>query len=201
MVRRLRCWTLGLALVCPGTLASAQPPPPQGPDPSARLRLEAPPPPPSPLDVTPTTGWPLGLRTLATCPTCPTDDDRTPVTTGNAPWRIGTSYTVGEAFNHVSFGVVGHRNERLPLFMTVPIGTPIGPAPAPSYGNATSDTRAHWLATIAAEKTLYGWDGGQTLGALGEAFLPLGAFGPKPASFDTPSPSGRGVRGAFRVRF
>jgi hypothetical protein len=201
MTGRLSCWTLGLALLCPAALASAQSPAPQEPDQPRRLRIEIPPLIPSPLDVTPTPGSSGDLRTLATCPTCPTDDDRPPVTAATAPWRLGAFYTVGDAFNHVTFGVVGQRNERLPLFMSVPIGAPIGPAPPPSSANATLDTRTHWLATIAAEKSLNGNQSGRALRVLGEVFLPLGTFAPKPASLDPPSPSGGAVRGALRVPF
>lgn len=110
-------------------------------------------------------------------------------------------YTVGDPFNHVTFGVVGQRNERLPLFMSVPIGTAIGPAPPPSSANATLDTRTHWLVTVAAEKTLHNMQSSGALGVVGEAFLPLATFAPKPASVDPPSPSGRAVRGALRVLF
>lgn len=204
MAWQLPSWIVGLALVCHAAVASAQPSAPQEPDPPRRLRLEVPPSPPSPLDVTPTTGSSPGLRTLATCPTCPTDDDRAPVTAGTAgiaPWRAGAFYTVGDPFNHVTFGVVGQRNERLPLYMSVPIGVPIGPAPLLSGANATLDTRTHWLAAIAAEKSLRDIRGGAALGILGEAFLPFGAFAPKSASINPPSPSGRAVRGGLRVLF
>lgn len=192
---------VGLALLSQAALVNAQPSAPQESDQPRRLRLEVPAPPPSPLDVTPSTGSSRGLRTLATCPTCPTDDGRPPTTDDTAPWRVGAFYTVGDAFSHVTFGVVGQRNERLPLYMSVPIGAPIGPAPPPSLANATMDTRTHWLTTIAAEKALDVRQGGGTLGILGEAFLPLGSFAPKPASVLPPSPSGGAVRGALRVLF
>jgi hypothetical protein len=202
--RRLRLaplLALGLALATPATPAAAQQAAPE-PEPPRRLRLDAPAPPPPPVDLTPSLpGWTNGLRTLTTCPSCPADDGRAPVTNGNAPWRVGAFYMFGEAFNHVTFGVVGQRNERLPLFMTEPIGAAIGPAPPPSQSTLMSDTRTQWTTSIAAEKTLHERRGGQTLGVLGQAFLPLGAAGAAPKAVDTPAPSQRAVRGAFRVRF
>jgi hypothetical protein len=192
---------LGLALATPATPTAAQQAAPD-PEPQRRLRLDAPAPPPPPVDLTPALpGWTSGLRTLTTCPTCPADDSRAPVTNGNAPWRVGAFYMFGEAFNHVTFGVVGQRNERLPLFMTEAIGAPIGPPPPPSTSTFLSDPRIQWTASIAAEKTLNEWRGGQTLGVLGEAFLSLGAVGATPKARDAQAPSQRAVRGAFRVRF
>jgi hypothetical protein len=201
MTWRFPCWTLGLALLATGTLAGAQTPPPQEAAPPHRLRIEVPPP-RQPLDVTSPTGRPQGLRTLATCLTCPTNDDRAPVTASIAPWRIGAFYTVGDTFNHVTFGVVGQRNERLPLFMSVPIGAPVGPAPPPSIATTTLDTRTRWLATVAGEKTLGEGQSGRTLGVVGEAFLPFRALGhEQSAATGSPSSSGRAVRGGLRVLF
>jgi hypothetical protein len=200
MTCRLLLWTVGVALVWPGALAGAQPSEALQPEPSRRLRLELPAPPPLPVDAPATTSS-GGLRTFATCPTCPSDSERPPVSADKAPWRIGAFYTVGNAFDHVTFGVVGQRNERLPLFMTVPIGTAIGPAPPPSAANATFDTRTRWLATIAAEKTLHNSRGDGGLGILGEVFLPLGSGSSTPAPDDRPSASGRAVRGGLRVPF
>jgi hypothetical protein len=204
MTSQLLAWTAGLALLCTGAGASAQTPPPQTPDaprPLQLLRFESPVPSASPLDVTSTTDSRGDFRTLATCPTCPTDDGRAPSSDGTAPWRVGAFYTVGDPFDHVTFGVVGQRNERLPLYMSVPIGTAIGPAPPRSGANATLDTRTHWLATIAAEKTLLGRKSDGTLGVLGEAFLPVGVFRPKSDTVVPPVPSGGAVRGALRVLF
>lgn len=194
-------WTLGAALLLPCALATAQPQPSQAPDSPQRLRLNAQPPAPSPLDITPSPSSPRGPRGLASCPTCPGADGRPPASPATAPWRVGAFYTLGDPFTNVTFGLVGQRNERLPLFMAVPIGTPVGPAPAPWLSNTTSDSRIRWLATIAAQKTLLGKPGGPSLSVLGEAFLPLGTFGSKPAAVDATAPSGRAVRGALRVLF
>jgi hypothetical protein len=148
-----------------------------------------------------TTGSSGNFRTLTTCPTCPTDADRTPSSDGTAPWRVGAFYTVGDLFNNVTFGLVGQRNERMPLYRSVPIGGAIGAAPPRLATNATTDTRTHWLATIAANKTLFDTQSGGAVGVLGDVFLPLGATKANPASADPPSPLGRAVRGAFRFLY
>jgi hypothetical protein len=190
-----------LSPVAPANAQSSTPAPPAARLPLQLLQLEIPAPPSAPLDRARTNISSGGFRTFTTCPTCPTDDGRAASSDGSAPWRVGAFYTVGDPFNHVTFGIVGQRNERLPLYMSVPIGTAIGPAPPRSGANATLDTRTHWLATIAVEKALLERQDGGGLGVLGEAFLPFGRLRTKPETVVAPSPSGAAMRGALRVRF
>lgn len=204
MIVRYPGFALALALACSSAAAFAQTAPTQTsnpPPPLWLLRSETSPPSSLPPVTTSSTESPRGFRSLATCPTCPVADGRAPSSDGTDPWRIGAFYTAGDPLSHVTFGVVGQRNERTPLFMSVPIGTAIGPAPPRSNANATPDTRTHWLATIAVDKTLFEGRNGGSLGVLGEAFLPLGTFRTKSRTSDLPSPSGGALRGAMRVRF
>jgi hypothetical protein len=143
--------------------------------------------------------WTSGLDVTATCPTCP-DERRPPFTNGNAPWLWSARLRAGSESKWFGVGVVGQRNAQLPLFMTQPLGG-LPQAETPSSTARLGDPRTNWQVVLQGERTVWRSPRGVTTGVLGEAFLPLGAWGAAPGSTDAPSPSSRAVRGAFRVRF
>jgi hypothetical protein len=196
-----RALAAGLLFAMTPLPASAQPPPPppESTEPR-RLNLETEIPERPALSLTPDQRWPVELEVWVTCLTCP-DAGGPPITNLNAPWSIAARVRRGDDRNWVSFGVVGQRNARLPLFMTtLPGELAPGDEPASSW-TATGDPRTHWQAVVQAERTLWDGPGSDTLGVLGEAFLPLALKTGPPAAGDAPRAPSRAVRGAFRVRF
>ena len=187
------------AVLALGGEAAGQAPSPRPTEPPPRLRLDTTILVPTTEPRESTSDWTAGLDVTATCPSCP-DERRPPVVNGNAPWLWSARWSGGSADTQVSFGVVGQRNTRLPLFMTQPIGgTP--QAEAPSSLTPMGDTRTQWQLILGAEQTLWRRATGSTLGVLGEAFLPLPSVTPAPRTGDAPAPPKRAFRGAFRVRF
>ena len=187
------------AVIALGNEAAGQAPSPRPTEPQPRLRLDTTLPVPTTEPRESTSDWTAGLDVTATCPTCP-DERRPPVVNGNAPWLWSARWSGGSADSRASFGLVGQRNTRLPLFMTQPIGgTP--QAEAISSLTPMGDTRTQWQLNLGAEQTLWRGTTGPTLDLLGDAFLPLPGFARAPRTSDAPSPPRQAVRGGFRVRF
>ena len=152
------------------------------------------------MTVAPERRRPVTLEVTAPCPTCPTGD-RPPITNDDAPRNIAAYLTLGDTANYVRVGVIGQTNARLPLFMTTPIGGTASAQEPASSMTSMGDPGTHWQVSIAAEQTPLGLRGGQTIGVLAEAFLPLALKTGPPAAGDAPRAQPRAVRGAFRVRF
>jgi len=125
-----------------------------------------------PLVFSTETGSPLGV-TLE-CPLCSGRDGWAPSTTSNAPWSAGagTSFTVAGA--GIGVAVLGSRNYRLPRYMAQPLGTAVDvtPAGAMSYSDLSS-SRTEWTVSARVQRTLKTLRGGQTIGIVGDAWLPL----------------------------
>ena len=172
------------------------------PDPPRRLRLDtattdaAPAPPTRERDPW---DWTSSLDVAATCPTC-SAGGRLPSTNANTPWLWGTRVRIGDDSDWLAVGVVGQRNMQRPLYMTQTLGGP-PQADTPASTTPLGDTRTTWQLVLQGERTLWRSLHGATTGVVGEAFLPLGAWGAAPMSTTAPTPSSRAVRGAFRVRF
>jgi hypothetical protein len=143
--------------------------------------------------------WASSLDVTATCPTCPRAG-RPAATNGNAPWLWGTRIRIGDDTDWLAAGVVGQRNVQRPLYMTEAVGG-LPQADAPTSTTPLGDTRTTWQLVLQGERTLWRSLHGVTTGVVGEAFLPLGAWGKAPRSTTAPAASPRAARGAFRVRF
>ena len=182
-----------------GTEAASQAPSPPPAEPQPRLRLDTTIPAATSETRESTSDWTTGLEVTAACPTCP-DALRPPSTHGNAPWWWGARMRFGDDANWTAVGLVGQRNAPLPLFMTQEMGGPPRPGAPPSTA-PLADTRTTWQLVLQGERALWHGRHGATTGVVGEAFLPLGAWGAAPAAVDAPTPARRAVRGAFRVRF
>lgn len=143
--------------------------------------------------------WASSLDVSATCPTCPAAV-RPPSTNGNAPWLVAARVRFGDDTNWLAVGVAGQRNVQRPLYMTQAVGG-LPQADAPTSTTPLGDSRTAWQLVLQGERALSRSLRGVTTGVVGEAFLPLGAWGEPPSSLTTPTASPRAVRGAFRVRF
>lgn len=129
--------------------------------------------------------WRIDLGLPNGCPTC--DATRLqPPGNANAPWalRAGVSY-VGPG-TQATFGVVGYRNYKLPLFMSQPLGASQDLTPPVSSFVDMADARTRWLLSAAVRKTIMRMSEGQTIGLGADVFMPI--------TWDAASPGAPDVR-------
>lgn len=114
----------------------------------------------------------LGLAVV--CPRCASDDRWALPPTSNAPWSAGVSTNVSIGATSIGVALLGSRNYRMPRFMAQPLGSRLDTTPtgASAYSDLSSN-RTEWLVSVGARRTLKTFSGGQTLGVVGEAWLPL----------------------------
>lgn len=82
--------------------------------------------------------------------------------------------TLERGNNQFTLGVAGQRNHRLPLYFAPPLAMDTDTIPAASGMANMAQTRTSWQVSARARRTLKRLSGGQTVGVVGEAFVPVG---------------------------
>jgi hypothetical protein len=119
--------------------------------------------------------WHFDIGSQTGCQGCGADGIQPP-TNPNAPWMIKgqVSYT-GAGGTLITVGAIGSRNNRLPLFMSQPLGVNQDLTPQVSSSADLSRNTIQWQLTASVKKTLKRMSGGQTIGLVGDVFIPIGS--------------------------
>jgi hypothetical protein len=117
--------------------------------------------------------WHFDLGSENACVGCAANGLQPPAN-ANAPWTIKKDVTyVGPGGAQFTLGVVGSRNNRLPLFMTRTLGSNHDlTVPVSSSADLSSST-IQWQLSAAVRKTLKQMSGDRTIGVVGDVFTPL----------------------------
>jgi hypothetical protein len=138
-------------------------------------------------------GWRFNLGSESDCVGCAANGLQPP-RDANAPWTIKRSVTYGGRGGAVTLGVIGSRNNRLPLFMTQPLGSDQDLTVPVSSSVDMAQTTIRWQLSAAVRKTLKQLPGGQTIDLLGDLFIPIGSQGPGVNAPDTTAPRPKAAR-------
>jgi hypothetical protein len=87
--------------------------------------------------------------------------------------RSQVTYSAGRG-TQVTFGAIGSRNNQLPLFMSQTLGSNQDLTMPVSSSANISRTTIQWQLSAAVKKTLKQLPGGQTIGLVGDVFIPIG---------------------------
>ena len=92
----------------------------------------------------------------------------------------------GRADARVTFGIVGYRNYKLPLFMSQTINANPNFTTAASSLVDMSDNQTRWQLSVRAQKTIKRMSRGPTLGLVGDVFIPITSAFAAPGAPDVP---------------
>jgi hypothetical protein len=120
----------------------------------------------------------------------------------NAPWRASVGLTYSSNNGTVArIGLLGYANYRVPPVITQLIGSNQDlTLPLVSFADL-SQQQVQWVLTGTVEKTLMRMPGGETVGALGDIFVPLNEVSPSIAVPETQVPPPITVRGGVKLGF
>jgi hypothetical protein len=113
------------------------------------------------------------------------------------PRSIGGSFRFGSPRASVSFGALGSRDYRLPVFMSTVLAGAEIPTPALSSLTDMSRGAMTWQGTASAKATVFTSKRGVTVGVAGDVFIPIGTETPQTPH--NPVLSSRAIR--FGVTF
>jgi hypothetical protein len=120
----------------------------------------------------------------------------------NAPWKASGGFTYSSNNGTVTrIGFLGYANYRIPPVITQTIGSgqdltlPLG-----SFADL-SQQQVQWMLTAGVEKTVIRMPGGETIGAVGDVFVPLNKVSPSIVVPETQVPAPTTVRGGVKLGF
>ncbi len=115
------------------------------------------------------------------------------------PRSIGGALRFRGDTSALSLGVVGTRDYRLPLFMSMEVAGAERATPALSALTDMSRGAMTWQVVGSVQRTLYTSSHGATVSAVGDVFLPVGSEAP--SGPHNPTVSSRAVRFGLRFGF
>jgi hypothetical protein len=123
----------------------------------------------------------------------PAHDAMPQPTNPNAPWKVSGGFSYSSRNGSVtSIGLLGHRNYRMPLFLSQTIGGDDRTLPLASFTDL-SQREIQWALTARVGKTLKRTSSGRTISAVADLLVPLNEVSPSPGPADLVIPS-RAVR-------
>jgi hypothetical protein len=138
--------------------------------------------------------WSVDLSLQGGCPACAGITAQAPGNP-NAPWTVRAAITLDTGDSQFTLGVIGQRNHRLPAYLAQSPGADADTIQAASGMASMAQTHTNWQLLARARRTLSRLAGGQTVGIVGEAFVPLSARDVSPLSgLGAQGPSSRAVR-------
>jgi hypothetical protein len=109
-----------------------------------------------------------------------------PPTNPNAPWKVSGGFSYASRDGSVaSIGLLGHRNDRMPVYLFQPLGGDDLTLPLASFSDL-SRREIQWELTASIRKTLKRTSGGPTISAVADVSVPLNKVAPLPGSGDQP---------------
>jgi hypothetical protein len=137
--------------------------------------------------------WHFDVGSRGECPGC-TASGIQPPGNPNAPWAVRSRVTYAAAGARLTLGVVGHRNYQLPLFMSETLAGDYDLVAPESSPADLSRNQTRWQLSARVQKTVKRLSGGQTIGLVGDAFIPIGSEAPAVSARDAPKPPSAAVR-------
>lgn len=138
-------------------------------------------------------GWRFNAGAENDCVACAANGLQPP-RNANAPWTIKRSVTYSGGGGALTLGVIGSRNNRLPLFMTQPLGSSLDLTVPVSSSADVAQTAIRWQLSAAVRKTLKELPAGQTIELLGDVFMPIGSKRAGASAQDAPVLPSKAVR-------
>lgn len=137
--------------------------------------------------------WHFDFGSRGECSGC-TASGIQPPRNPNAPWAVRSSVTYAGAGAQVTFGVVGHRNYQLPLFMSQALGGDHDLTAPESSLTDMSRSQTRWQVSARVQKTVKRMSGGQTIGLFADVFIPINSEVAGAGAPDAPVLRSRAIR-------